>query len=48
MIGDSSYCFHATYCGLVKLCRASGASFRRGDFAPREPEFGVKFWDANF
>ena len=26
----------------------SGASFRRGDFAPREPEFGVEFWDANF
>ena len=26
----------------------SGASFRRGDFAPREPEFGVEFWDTNF
>ena len=26
----------------------SGASFCRGDFAPREPEFGVEFWDANF
>ena len=26
----------------------SGASFRRGDFALREPEFGVEFWDANF
>ena len=23
----------------------SGASFRRGDFALREPEFGVEFWD---
>ena len=22
-----------------------GASFRRGDFAPCEPEFGVEFWD---
>ena len=28
--------------------KISGASFRRGDFAPREPEFGVEFWDANF
>ena len=27
---------------------SSSASFRRGDFAPREPEFGVEFWDANF
>ena len=26
----------------------SGASLRREDFAPREPEFGVEFWDANF
>ena len=26
----------------------SGASLGRGDFAPREPEFRVEFWDANF
>ena len=30
------------------LWKTSGASFRREDLAPREPEFGVEFWDANF
>ena len=25
----------------------SGASFRRGDVASREPEFGAEFWDVN-
>ena len=33
---------------IQEVIRLSGASFRRGDFASREPEFGVKFWDANF
>ena len=32
----------------VRVHEKSGASFRTGDFAPREPEFGVEFWDANF
>ena len=34
--------------GKEKAHKLSGASFRRGDFAPREPEFDPKFGDANF
>ena len=31
-----------------RVRKTSGASFRRGDFAPREPEFDPEFGDANF
>ena len=33
---------------LVVLDNLSGASFRGGDFAPREPVFGLEFWDTKF
>ena len=44
--GASSFRFRFVPCAILDF--AIGASFRRGDFAPREPEFGVEFWDANF
>ena len=34
--------------GFPVVYKRSGASFRRGDFAPREPEFDPEFGDANF
>ena len=40
--------FHSESVFFLFFKKLSGASFRRGDFAPREPEFGVEFWDANF
>ena len=40
-----------TWCRFqqYRLCiNVHGASFRRVDLAPREPEFGVEVWVANF
>ena len=46
--GDHFHCTVEPSPGHIRCRNFSGASFRRGDFAPREPEFGVEFWDANF